>query len=125
MSGFIVSRALRSTAVGGALLGSMASAYASGDNGLRMTAGVILNEMSVRERTSYVMGIVDAMAYARFVKDTERAGENDPSGMECIYGWFHDDGVGRMRQVDAAFGKYGDHLPSMVIAALVQRECGA
>ena len=104
-------------------LPSAANAAAS-NTGTPMTAGVIVDEMPVRERTSFVMGIVEAMAYARFVKDTKAKGEKDHVGMDCIYGWFHKNGVQRMSQIDAAFRKYKDHLPSIVMTAMIRKACG-
>ena len=109
--------------VGAVLLG-VGIASANENDGTPMTSGVILEEMPVRERTTYVMGVIDAMAYARFRKDTEASGENEMSGMACIRNWFHDDIVSRMGRIDAAFRKYEDLPPSMVLAAMVEKECG-
>ena len=108
----------------GALLLTASVALANDNNGTPMTAGVVLKEMPVRERTTYVMGAIDALAYARFRKDTEASGENDMSGMTCIRDWFHSDIVARMGRVDAAFQKYQDLPPSMVLTAMIEKECG-
>ena len=101
------------------------SALAANDNeGTPMTAGVVVEKMSARERATYVMGIVDALAYARFVKDTAATGESDQAGMRCIYDWLESDMVSRLLQVDEAFRKYGNYPPSMVVTAMVKKECG-
>ena len=123
MSGACFQKMMRNVSVAGAVLLGASAAFAN-DNGTPMTAGVVVDEMPIRERTSYVMGIIDALAYARFAKDTAQAGENDQSGMQCVYNWFHDDGVQSMTRVDAAFREYRDYPPSMVVAAMVKKACG-
>lgn len=116
-------RMARNIAVAGAVLVGTSTVFAN-DNGTPMTAGVVVDEMPIRERTSYVMGIVEGLAYARFVQDTKEKGEQDQSGMNCIYRWLHSDMVGRMGHIDTAFRKYSEHLPSVVIAAMAKKECG-
>lgn len=89
-----------------------------------MTAGVVMDEMPVRERTSYIMGIVEGMAYARFRHDTLASGSRDETGMNCIYNWFYEDSMGALDAIEAAFRKYEDHFPSVLLAAMIKQECG-
>lgn len=124
MSGVVLDRTFKKIVVAGAVLLGASSAFANDNKGTPMTAGVIVREMPARERASYVMGMIDAMAYARFVKDTKARGEKDQTGMICIYDWLQDDMVHRMGQIDAAFRKYGNYPPSMVVTAMVKKACG-
>ncbi len=89
-----------------------------------MTAGVVLEEMPVRERSSYVMGIVEGLAYSRFRKDTHAAGQNDETGMKCVYDWFYRDSMKSLDLIEAAFRKYSDHYPSVLLAVMIKKECG-
>lgn len=89
-----------------------------------LNAGVLLDEMPVRERTSYVMGVVEGLAYARFRKDTLSSGEKDERGMKCIYDWFYRDSMAALDKIEAAFAQYRQHTPALVITALVRKECG-
>ena len=88
----------------------------------RFTAGVALEKMQKREFISYVAGIVEGLAYARYRKDNV-AGSTDASGMSCIYDWYYgDDSV--ILTVQDAFKRYPDHFPSNIIAVMIKRKCG-
>ena len=89
-----------------------------------MTAGGVMEKMPVRERTAYVMGIVEGLAQARFRKDTALTGTADQAGMNCIYNWFYADSMKRLDAVEAAFTKYQDQYPSTLLYVLIKRECG-
>lgn len=89
-----------------------------------MTAGVIMKEMPVRERTSYIQGMVDGMAYARFRKDTLATGSKDETGMACVHDWFHKDSLARLMRIEATFEKYPNELPSVLLTLMIKKECG-
>lgn len=80
--------------------------------------------MQPEERFAYVSGIVEGMAYARFRKDTIAAGSKDEQGMKCIYGWLHKGDGSTYAMLDATFRKNGQHMPSVIIATLLKKECG-
>lgn len=123
MSGVGFQNALRNISVTGVLLLGANNAVAN-DNGSPMTAGLIMDKMPVRERVSYVAGIVEGLAHARFLADTKRSGENDSNGMKCIYDWYYSaDGQTHM-QVEAAFRKYPQHYPATLIIAMLKKRCG-
>jgi len=84
-----------------------------------MTAGVILDKMNSDQRTGFLAGVVEGLAYARF----EREGNEEP-GMKCIYRWFYEK-EGTMENIHEAFNHFRDYMPGAVIAAMVQKECGA
>lgn len=83
------------------------------------TAGVVMEKMDTKQRFSFVAGVVEGLAYARYAKDGKQT-----NGMKCIYDWFYekDDTT---QKIYAAFDRFKDYLPGAVIAALVEKECGA
>lgn len=83
-----------------------------------MTAGVIMDKMNVDQRSGYLAGIVEGLAFARFAKD----GSEEP-GMKCIYQWYYDDKE-TLPQIYQAFDYFKDDMPGAVIAAMVEKECG-
>ncbi|TAA53907.1 hypothetical protein [Shinella sp. JR1-6] len=89
-----------------------------------MTAGVVLKEMKGKELFSYVYGIVDGMAYARFRKDSLSSGQKDEQGMSCIYGWFFANDAAAFEKVKAQFGAHENLIPPIIIAAMIKKECG-
>lgn len=84
-----------------------------------LTAGFVASEMETGHRFAYLSGVVEGLAYARFVAD----GRQESPGMACIYGWFYGD-ENAAATILAAFERFPDHLPGAVIGALVQRRCG-
>lgn len=89
-----------------------------------LSAGALLEDLPTRERTSYIMGVVEGLAYAQFRKDTLASGNKDETGMKCIYQWFYKDTMAALDRIEAAFRKYSDHMPALVVTALVKQECG-
>lgn len=80
--------------------------------------------MQVRERTSYITGIVEGLAYARFQRDTRASGEPNQEGMNCIYNWFYADAMNRLDSIEATFSAYEDQFPAVILSAMIARECG-
>lgn len=124
MSGVGLSKAARNLALAGAVLLGSGVAFAEDNRGTPMTAGLIMQKMPVRERFSYIAGIVEGLAYSRFRKDTQAKGGKDTGGMKCIYDWFYADNTKRMDVIEAAFRKYAEHYPATLLAAMVKKECG-
>lgn len=89
-----------------------------------MTAGTIMKEMPARERATYIMGIVEGIAYGRFRKDTIASGAKDEAGMKCILAWFYRDMLASYERIEGAFRQYEQHMPSTVVAAMAKKECG-
>ena len=88
-----------------------------------LTAQVVLDNMPTNEFVSYVSGIVEGLAYARFRKDTAAAGQNDEDGMKCIRDWYHGNSE-IILQIEESFRKYGTYPPWVVLAVMIKRECG-
>lgn len=84
-----------------------------------MTAGVVMEKMEGRERYTYVAGIVEGLAHARFVKD-----QKDPKGRACIHSWFYDE-KDTIQKIYEGFQRYPGVLPGAVVGALAATKCGA
>ena len=84
-----------------------------------MTAGVIMEKMEAGDRYTYVAGIVEGLAHARFIKDNK-----DTKGRACIYAWFYDDKA-TIEKIYEGFQKYPGVLPGAVVGALAAMKCGA
>jgi len=104
------------------LLGIGSPQFASADTA--MTAGVVMKDMPVRERTSFIIGVVEGLAYARFRYDSATAGHKEEGGMNCIYNWLYKDTTTTMDRIESTFRKYEQHLPSVLLAAMIKKECG-
>ncbi|MEO0384189.1 MAG: hypothetical protein AAF234_11625 [Pseudomonadota bacterium] len=89
-----------------------------------MTSETVMREMPAGDRFLYVTGILEGLAYARLVRDTEARGERDNSGMNCIYRWFYESDGQTFQLIQAAFDRFPDHFPNTIIAVLISRECG-
>jgi hypothetical protein len=44
--------------------------------------------------------------------------------MRCVYDWFYEKD-GRTQEILDTFKRFSDYLPGAVIAAMVEKECGA
>ena len=89
-----------------------------------MTAGLLLEKMGGDERFAYINGMVEGMAYSRFRKDTIAAGSKTETGLNCIYGWYYSGDGKTHASIEATFRKYPDQMPSVIIAAMIKKECG-
>lgn len=83
-----------------------------------MTAGVVAEKMSSQQFSSYVAGIVEGLAYARFQKDGK-----DPIGMGCIYDWFYKEKA-TIDRVEQMFRENPDYPPGAVVAVMAEAQCG-
>lgn len=69
------------------------------------------------QRSAYLAGVVEGLAYARYRQDGEAT-----TGMGCIYRWFCQRKE-TLRDIHAAFERFADHSPGAVIAAMIRKEC--
>lgn len=83
------------------------------------TAGIVMEKMDERQRYTFLAGVVEGLAYARYVSDGKQT-----DGMKCVYEWFYK-GDGTVDKVYSAFRRFHDYLPGAVMAAMVERECGS
>lgn len=85
-----------------------------------LTAGVIAERMSTDERVAYISGVVEGLAYARFLRDRP-----DETGMQCIYDWFYVEGNGgSWERIDAWFERHQDQTVGVLLHVLIKKECG-
>ena len=89
-----------------------------------MTAGVLMERMKPADRYIYVSGMIEGLAYARFLRDSATNGSKDERGMKCIYDWFYEGGDTAQDSIEAAFRLYADYSPSVVAWAMIKKECG-
>ena len=101
-----------------ALFSGMLAVAPDRGHATEFNAGVVMTEMSEEERFTFVAGIVEGLAYARYVSDG-----NQPEGMACIYDWFYEDS-GNIDRLYQAFEAFPEHFPGAVVAAVLNRDCG-
>ena len=83
-----------------------------------MTTGVIMERMTNDERFHYIAGVVEGLAYARYLRDRQRT-----EGMACINEWFYRT-EGAIDQVYVAFGEFPDYPPGAVLSVVLDQVCG-
>lgn len=83
-----------------------------------LTASVVMEKMEAGQRSSYVAGVVEGLAYARFSRDGKKT-----EGMKCIYDWFYEKPE-TLKLIYAAFGQYPGYTPGAIIGALAKKSCG-
>lgn len=120
MWGVVQASNLRNSAVGALLLAGVPMAAAD----TPMTAGVIMEKMPANERGAYLVGLVEGFAYSRFKKDSAAVGSKTETGMKCIFDVLYADKRAGIARIEAAFRTYPDHLPSVVLGAILKKECG-
>ena len=86
-----------------------------------LDAGYVLNKMTAEQRGSYLSGVVEGLAFARFVQDRP-----DESGMACIYNW-QNENLGRpeaFKTVAAWLERHSERTVGVLLYTLIKRECG-
>ncbi len=83
------------------------------------TAGVVVTKMAEADRYPFMSGIIEGLAYARYKKDGDRT-----EGMKCIYDWFYEN-KNRPQEILDTFGRFSDYMAGAVMAAMIEKECGA
>ncbi|MBU2527606.1 MAG: hypothetical protein KKC03_13495 [Bacteroidetes bacterium] len=82
------------------------------------TAKTVMEKMDNTERYAFIAGVVEGLAYARYLN-----GDKDAEGMKCVYDWFYE-GDKTIERIYAAFGEFGDYPPAAVVNALTKKVCG-
>lgn len=83
-----------------------------------ITAGRILDDMSREESHGYIAGVVEGLAYARFLMD----GKTE-DGMICIYDWFYE-GDGTQTKIIQAFERFRDFPAGPILWTMSKQVCG-
>lgn len=82
-------------------------------------AGHFLDKMNTAEQYNYISGLVEGLAYARFLKD-----KPDETGMKCIHDWLYKDAKGSWMQIKQAFERFRKYPPPVVVHVLIKKKCG-
>ena len=83
-----------------------------------LTASVVMQEMSAEQRVGYIAGVVEGLAYSRYIKDNTQI-----EGMKCIYDWFYE-AEGTRGKIRKAFQEFGEYQAGAIIAAMTKKACG-
>lgn len=84
-----------------------------------LTANEVMNNMKDGERFAYVSGIVDGLAYARWLRD-----QPDSTGTKCIYGWYYSGQEENRILVLDWFERHPDKHADQLMYVLIKKECG-
>jgi len=96
-----------------------AAFLSSGKEAAALTADDVLNKMGADERFSYVSGVIDGLAYARWLSDRP-----DDTGMQCIYSWYYNGEAAKHQLIDTWFERHLDMPVDALLYVLIKRECG-
>lgn len=93
---------------------------AGGKEAAALTVTEVRENMTPKEQTRYVAGVVEGLAFARWIADGR-----DNAGMNCIWGWyFGEDQAALFAKQSAFFDKHPDQQVSTLMYALIREECG-
>ena len=85
-----------------------------------LTVEDLRENLSVEAQTSYVAGVVEGLAFARWIAD-DRAYE----GMDCILEWYYRSGdTSAFRAALDMFDQHPDQHIGTLMYALIREECG-
>lgn len=88
--------------------------------GSALTVEEIRTNLTTDEQTHYVTGVVEGLAFARWLAD-----DRDPKGMNCIWNWYSgSDTEARFNQQMAMFDRHPDQQISTLMYALIREKCG-
>ena len=85
-----------------------------------LDAGFVLREMKTEQQFAFVSGVIEGLAYARFLRDRP-----NEAGMQCISRWLHSDATGRWQLIEKLFTKHHDKPPAVLLHVLMKKQCGA
>nr|WP_319390397.1 hypothetical protein [uncultured Cohaesibacter sp.] len=112
---------MRRKAQQAAILAALAMVSANAANATDFNAGVVMKKMNAEQRKWYVSGVVDGLAYARFLQD-----KPSEVGMQCIYDWYFNDNEKLWNNtLIPTFERYSDKPVTAIIHVLSQKKCGA
>lgn len=77
-----------------------------------------MKQMDAGDRYPYVMGIVEGISFARYIRDGKKV-----EGMRCIYEWAMREGT--VAKVYEAFEAFPDYAPAAVLTSMAEKECGS
>ena len=84
-----------------------------------LNADAVLNKMNADERFGYISGVVEGLAYSRWLKDRP----ND-TGMQCIYKWYYNAKLEKWKKITAWFNRHPNKPVGVLLYVLIKKECG-
>lgn len=99
-----------------AFTGLLTAQGAMAQEGRQIDAEYIMSKLSPDEQTVYFSGVIEGLAYARYMED---GGSTD--GMMCIYDWFAQDR--NLRMLRMGFEEWPESAPGVIVGVLVERAC--
>jgi len=84
-----------------------------------LTAGDVLNKMDPKQAIGYMDGIVEGLAFARWIKD-----KPSKVGMKCIYDWYYSDAEKIHGRITTWFNRHSDKPAGALMYVLTKKECG-
>lgn len=96
-----------------------AVSFATGKEAAALTADYVLNEMPAELKATYVAGLVDGFAFARWIADRP-----DDTGMKCIQDWYYGSGNQKWAQIEQWFARHPDKPADALLYVLIKKECG-
>lgn len=100
-------------------MAALAMTSASAASATNLNAGYVLDKMNNDQMVSYVSGVVEGLAYARFLKD--RPSED---GMNCVYSWYDKLDKQGWTKMEAWFRRHEDKPVGVLLHVLIKKECG-
>lgn len=118
MSGIGVRRTIgNATAAAG--IGAVIALSSFPSDAESLDARFVLNEMNQDQRVSYVEGIVDGLAYARFLRDRP-----DETGYLCVINWYQTDSEEKWRLVKKWLARHANKPVPVLMHIMIKKECG-
>ena len=84
------------------------------------TADEVVNKMSERDRSTYLAGMVDGLAQARWIADKPKA-----DGVRCILDWYYQGGDAVQANIKQWFSRHLKTEANGLLYVLIKKECGA
>jgi len=110
---------VRSSAIAGALAFGLSIVAANDARAQGLDADAVLNKMTSEQQTAYVAGVVEGLAYSRFLRD-----KPEEEGMQCINSWFYGSGKNKWQAIENWFSRHPGQPASVLLYVLIKRECG-
>jgi len=85
-----------------------------------LNAGAIMNKMNLGQRHGYISGVIEGLAYSRFLRD-----KPNETGMKCIYDWYYSGKAKKWKTIETWFGRHPNKPAGVLLYVLIKKECGA
>lgn len=84
-----------------------------------LDAEFVLNGIAPEKRYVYVAGMIEGLAYSRFLRDRPNEG-----GMICIRGWLDNNAEENWEKIRFFFQRHPDKPPAVLLHVLIKKDCG-